>query len=170
MKYTTDFKLEVISYVLNGASNLKAARHFGIASKSTVKTRVAAYRIHGRKAFQKSNKVWTPSQKRRILNRMWTESWSINQTSAFFNIPSPSTVWTWKTRYEAYGIDGLKKQTRDHSQVKKTTHLKTGSKKTTDMTLEEMQEELEYLRAENAVLKKQEALLREKAAQTKKKR
>ena len=170
MKYTTDFKLEVVSYVLSGASYLAAARYFGIASKSTVKTWVAAYRIHGSKAFQPNHKKWTPSQKRRVLNRMWTEGWSINHTSAFFNIPSPSTVWSWKTRYESYGIGGLKKQTRGRSQVKKTTQLNTDSKKATDMTLEEIQEELEYLRAENAVLKKQEALLREKAAQTKKKR
>ncbi len=170
MRYTKSFKLKVISYLEHGASQREAMRHFGIASKSTVARWAAAYNIHGSLAFQIQSQDWSATLKHSILKRMWTEGWSINQTSAFFNIPSPSTVWAWQERYKQQGVDGLKNQTRGRPSVKKNKKSMIKPKKACDMTPEEMQDELEYLRAENAVLKKQEALLLEKAAQTKKKR
>jgi transposase len=54
--------------------------------------------------------------------------------------------------------------------MKKPTISNQRGRPASDMTPEELREELEYLRAENAVLKKLEALLREKTARTKKKR
>jgi len=171
VKYTIDFKLEVIAYVLGGVGATTVAKHFGIPSETTVKTWVRLYQAHGEQSLYPRHKtIWTPAQKLRVLRRMWTEGWSINQTSTFFNIPSPSTVWTWQERYEACGFDGLKDRGRGRPPMKKPTISNQRGRPASDMTPEELREELEYLRAENAVLKKLEALLREKTARTKKKR
>ncbi len=93
--------------------------------------------------------------------------WSISYTSIVHNMSSPGTISTWLTQFERFGLSGLqpKKQGRKMKKNQKQETIKP----TEQMSLEELREELEYRRAENAYLKKLDALLQEKERQTKKK-
>eukprot|EP01155_Anaeramoeba_flamelloides_P025013 Anaeramoba_flamelloidesa811990_4.p1 GENE.a811990_4~~a811990_4.p1 ORF type:complete len:100 (-),score=2.77 a811990_4:194-493(-) len=98
---------------------------------------------------------------------MWTNGWSINHTSAVLNFSSPGTLSVWLKQYKQYGIQGLERSRRRSPMSK---HPFIQQKSDDEKTLEELKEELAYLRAENAVLKKLEELEQEKPRRTKKKR
>lgn len=100
------------------------------------------------------------------------KQWSVRQTCAFFNIQSFTTLLTWRRLYNEGGAVALIHQSRGRpvsgSRPKKP--LASEAKPLASLTPEEMQEELEYLRAENAYLKKREALIQAKRSAAKKKR
>jgi len=80
---------------------------------------------------------------------------SIREASSVFNIPSYSTVIKWRRIFEEQGMDGLYAKTRRLPKVKKNPIKNNDSQKTN----EELVKELEYLRMENAYLKKLNALV-----------
>jgi transposase len=125
------------------------------------------YRFHGQNAFIKRNSPYSYQEKYRILKRMRENSWSITYTSIVYNMSSSGTISTWLAQYEQFGLSGLQPKKRGKP-MKKTNQQET-IKPTDQMSLEELREELEYRRAENAYLKKLDALLQEKERQTKKK-
>ncbi len=100
------------------------------------------------------------------LKLMWTNSWSITHTSAVLNLSSPGILSVWLKRYNEQGIKGLESQPKGRPPMKQQPQTKPES----EMTLKELREELAYLRAENAVLKKLEELEQEKNRRAKKKR
>ncbi|WP_235199666.1 helix-turn-helix domain-containing protein [Photobacterium galatheae] len=99
---------------------------------------------------------------------MWTNGWSLTHTSAVLNLSTPGILSVWLKRYKEQGIKGLKPHAIGRPPMKQQPQRTT--KSDDEMTLEELKEELAYLRAENAVLKKLEELEQEKRRQTKKKR
>ena len=99
---------------------------------------------------------------------MWTNGWSLTHTSAVLNLSSPGTLSVWLKRYNEAGIAGLKTSVKGRPVMKPLSN--TTPKPDDEMTLEELKEELLYLRTENAVLKKFEELKLKKRRQTKKKR
>ena len=105
---------------------------------------------------------------------MEEESWSSRQASAFFNIPTRSTVQTWLKRYNEGGADALIDRRRGPTMLKSKKPsrprqpVSDREKSVAGMTPEEMRQELEYLRAENAYLKKLEALVQKKQSASKK--
>jgi transposase len=99
---------------------------------------------------------------------MWTNKWSIGHTSAQFNLSSPGILSQWLTNYNASSLAGLKPRRR--LSAMKTRPIDNDTKPAEQMSENELREELEYLRAENAVLKKLEALAQQKRVLAKKKR
>ncbi|EDK28460.1 transposase IS3/IS911 [Vibrionales bacterium SWAT-3] len=99
---------------------------------------------------------------------MWTNDWSLTHTSAVLNLSSPGILSVWLKRFNELGIKGLKMHQKGSPSMKQQPQRTT--KPDDEMTLEELKEELVYLRTENAVLKKLEELEQEKKRRTKKKR
>ncbi|OTP97707.1 transcriptional regulator, partial [Gilliamella apicola] len=99
---------------------------------------------------------------------MWTNDWSLGHTSAMLNLSSPGLLFVWLDRYHKKGFRGLEYRSRGRPCMKRTriepTHCDD------EKTIEALKEEIAYLRAENAVLKKLEELKQAKRQQTKKKR
>jgi transposase len=169
-KYSTDFKIKVAQhYLKSGGGARKTAAHFGI-DHGTVRKWCSLYKLHGPGAFTKRSQTYSVEEKLRILQRMEKESWSTRQASAYFNIPTPYTVQSWLKRYNEGGADALVNRRRGRTLSKKKKPPSPGGRPVEGMTSEEMRQELEYLRAENAYLKKQEALIQEKRLARKKKR
>lgn len=169
-KYSTDFKVQVAQYHLeNGGGWRKTAVHFGL-DHGTVRNWCSIYKLHGPEGLSKHSQIYTVADKLQVLQRMEQENWSTRQTSAYFNIPTPYTVQSWLRRYNEGGADSLVNRCRGPRMTKPKKPPSPKEKSVEGMTPEEMREELEYLRAENAYLKKQEALIQEKRSAPGKKR
>ncbi|MDP5133889.1 MAG: hypothetical protein NWQ54_23640 [Paraglaciecola sp.] len=97
---------------------------------------------------------------------MRTNDWSLGYTSAYFDLSSPGVlIQQWQNLYSRECISRLtpqkKGKTRMHNNASEPKPLE-------QMTEKELREELDYLRAENAVLKKLEALTHAKKKKVKK--
>ena len=174
-KYSIDFKTKVAQYYIkNGGGARSTAVYFGIDS-ATVRKWHKSYELHGALAFSKHSQTYTLEDKLKVLQRMDEEDWSSRQTSAYFNMPTPYTVQTWLRRYNEGGADALINRRRGppmskpKSQSRPKNPALSPEKSVAGMTPEELRQELEYLRAENAYLKKLEALVQEKQSVSKKK-
>ena len=120
------------------------------------------FRIHGEDAFLHKQKPYTKEARLEVIQRMKRERWSLTYTSAYFDLSSPGMLSEW---FSAYNSGKL-----THSEpirIKMPKPVKAKSSK--EMTEKELREELEYLRAENAVLKKWNALAQEKQTTKKQK-
>lgn len=89
------------------------------------------------------------------------------QTASHFKVPNEGVVSRWVKAYECLGAIGLEDKRRGR---KKSIMAKKPRKKVDTPTdpvaqkLAGMQQELDYLRAENAFLKKMEVLVQQAAA------
>ncbi len=96
---------------------------------------------------------------------MHENDWSIGYTSAYFDLSSPSLLSNWQKLYSLGSISNLRPKPKGRRLMKRDP---SKPKPSEQMTEKELREELDYLRAENAVLKKLEALAQAKKKQTKK--
>ncbi|MDX1751102.1 MAG: transposase [Methylophaga sp.] len=166
-KHSKAFKIRSAQRFLKEGGSRRIAKELGISS-TMLRYWGTVYRLHGENAFSPPMQPYSAQNKLNMLSKMWTQGWSLGYTSAYYNLSSPGLLSKWQRCYKEDGVERLLSLKRGRPLMNKTppvTH-----KKTSDMTPKEMQEELEYLRAENAVLKKLEALRHQKRAQTKTKR
>lgn len=95
---------------------------------------------------------------------------SIRETAAIFNIPSPETLRKWKVAYETRGVDALNAKKKGRSSMKNEDQNVRKKPIPTKDSIEDLQSELEYLRAENAYLKKLQSLVQEREKSKRKKK
>tara|TARA_Y100001973_G_C5168192_1_gene317419 strand:- start:874 stop:1254 length:381 start_codon:yes stop_codon:yes gene_type:complete len=124
------------------------------------------YRIHGLNSFTHTGFPYSSDFKINVLFAMLNNKWSLGYTSAYFDLSSPGILFQWQKLYSLEGISGLYPRGRGTLLMKQKP---SESKPLEQMTEKELREELDYLRAENAVLKKLEALAQAKKTKTKKK-
>jgi len=173
-KYDEQFKLSVVQSYESGERGYKSvAQRYGLAHV-IVERWVAAYREHGLAGLRKKFSHYSAEFKLSVLRRMQQEELSATQATALFNIRGGAgVVLNWQRRYHEQGLAGL--QPKPRGRPKKMTDPE--SPKPTDArpvearSREELEEEVQYLRAEVAYLKKLRALLqaKEQAAQKKRK-
>ena len=150
-KYTTQLKLEVIGRYLVGDIGIATlGRLYGV-DYSQVRRWVHLYQAHGEAGITKKDTSFSPSEKVEILQYMWANQLSYMQTAAHFNVRSR------------------------RGRPKKMPELPPQQPKAPPdddtRTREELLAEVNYLRMENAYLKKLKALVqRQQAAAPKKRR
>ena len=165
-KYNREFKLAIAKQCLSHESSRSISKRLGIPDRY-IRYWVQVYRFHSDNAFIKRKTPYSFEDKYRILKQMRENHWSMSYTSVAYNMSSPGTISTWLTQFERFGLSGLQPKKRGRK-VKKSTNQEAMTP-TEQMSLEELREELEYRRAENAYLKKLDALLQAKERKTKKK-
>lgn len=166
-KYSRAFKCTVAKqYLLGECSSCELSKTYSIAPR-IIRYWGKVFEIHGSNSFKPHDFAKNAQTKLQALEKMWTNGWSINHTSAVLNFSSSGTLSVWLKQYKQFGIQGLERS-RGQSPMSKHPFIK--QKSDDEKTLEELKEELAYLRAENAVLKKLEELEQEKHRRTKKKR
>lgn len=173
-KYSAQFKRLVVKDYLSGmgGSSENVARRHGV-DDGAVRKWVAAWRLHGNEAFRKKYSRYDARLKLKVLQFMQTKVLSCRQTAAVFDIRNPASIGIWKRQYDSGGIQALQPRPRGRPvKQPKSSPPPDPSKPDEARTKEELLEELNYLRMENAYLKKLDALIRSESptAQRKKRR
>jgi transposase len=170
VKYTKQFKLKVIKYYLQGKGGYhRAAAHFDITAPM-IRRWVAAYRLHGDESFRQRQGCYTHEFKLSVLQHMWDNALSANQTAAIFNIPNPTSIRIWSRRYDEGGSEALASRRKAALLDMPARASKSDDKPNQELTREELLKRVEYLEMEVVVLKKLEALTQAKKAAARKKR
>jgi transposase len=169
-----EFKNSVVQDYLSNKGGYKSLGAKYSVSYGQIRRWVAVYIHNGDSGLTKrSGSPHSAEFKLSVLERMWREDLSFSQTAALFNLRGGAgVVSSWERKYHAGGITALApkprgrpKQMNSPEPPKPSCELPQESK-----TLQELQRENEYLRAEVAYLKKLDALVRAKQQAAQKKR
>jgi transposase len=173
-KYTVQFKHTIVQEYLSGQEGYRAlSRRHGMANRSLLERWVAAYQVHGDAGLSKKRSRYGADFKLSVLQHMWENRLSITETAARFDIRRHSTVGAWERAYREGGIRALTpapiKPVKKIAIAPTEPAVPAGEDK---RSREELLAELEYLRMENAYLKKLKALVqaRQNAATPKKRK
>lgn len=172
-KYSLEFRLSVINFYLSGNGARKAQQVFGV-NRDTISQWVASYQQHGIDGITWKNDNHTPEFKLSVIQIMLKEGLTVREATARFNISDKSVVRRWVRVYNTSGAEGVLKLKRGcGSALNKKKNLPknigTASQPLEELTPEELREELRYLRAENACLKKLKALVQQEKSEKKRK-
>jgi len=166
-KYSTQFKLTVVQQCLLGEVGVKAiARKHGL-DHSTVRRWSDLYAAHGQAGLVKKFTHYPAERRLQILEHMWANELSYRQTAAVFNIRSAACIPVWERCYHSGGVDALKPRQRgkpkkmpDPQPLLPQPHVDDETR-----TREELLAEVNFLRMENAYLKKLKALVQQQREQ-----
>jgi transposase len=158
-KYSNRQKIGAARDYCSGQLGLRqVAQRHGV-NVASLRLWAAAYRLHGAKGVvAKERKFYNADFKLSVLQRMHSEKLSCRQAAALFNIRRHDMIGAWKRAYEAGGVVALYPgaQTAVMSKESKPSSAEKLSDET--RTREELINELNQLRMENAYLKKLKAL------------
>ena len=96
---------------------------------------------------------------------MWRDGLSRRQTEALFDIRESGVIGKWERQYHSGGLTALEPKRKGRRPMTKKPPSPPPPPDA-ERSHDELLEELAYLRAENAYLKKLDALIREKRATT----
>lgn len=173
VKFSIEFKEDLVKEYLQGRCSLVHLCSKYDISLSYFKRLVLRYEKQGSLSQQDKNNSYEKSFKLDCVLSVQKRGLSLSQAARIFGVPSDGTISKWIGLYNEFGEEGLSRKPRgrrkgmpDPKKKKKTKVISS------DPKLSALEEELEYLRAENAYLKKLNALIQEeelKAIQSKSK-
>ena len=170
-KHSQEFKLKVVHHFLSSSDgHKKTAKLFNIRH-SQVQRWVAIYERDGEKSLisNLSRIVYEPDFKLKVVKSMVNDGLSLTEVTEKYCLKSPSTAHNWLKVYNKYGVDGL--ITKPKERLKQMPKIQRSQVKTSqedrDKTQEQLLDEIAYLRAENAYLKKRRALIQKQKEQEK---
>lgn len=168
MKYDWKFKLECVEEYMKG--RWKRKPDYVSCSDEEFHNRirewVRIHRIYGPDGLKHktTNKKWTAEERYELVAQVLAGR-SIKSTAIEADI-SVGQLYQWVRRYKLYGYDGLQLRKGRRS---KEPAMKEKPEELTQSEKEELillRRQLEYLRAENAYLKKLRALIAQKKAES----
>jgi transposase len=172
-KYDENFKFKVVKSYLSGQGGSKAVGQAYGVSYGQVRRWVSRYRQHGMAGLRKKFSHYSAQFKLTVLRRMWRSHQSCSQVAAHFDLRvSTSVIRDWERRYHEGGLDALASKPKGRSSKMAMPPAPKPAAPVADdkRTREELLTELEYLRAENAYLKKLDALIQAKKLAAQKRR
>ena len=175
-KYTAQFKLSAITAFLErGRGFRRIAAQFQM-DPTLLRRWVEAYRLHGEASLSSAGQRHSALFKFSVLQRMWRDSLSFRRAAALFNLGDSTQVGRWQQQYYSGGIEALESGKKEPSTAMPKPPAKP-RKSAAPITAPEPEhktllDELNYLRMENAYLKKLgelgEAVMRREKEQKKK--
>jgi len=171
-KYSEEFKLSVVRSYESGGSGFKAlAQRHGL-DHATVRRWVKVYQEHGLQGLRKKFDHYSAAFKLSVLQRMQQEELSARQAIAVFDIRGGVGVISgWERQYHEHGLAGLQPKSggRPKNMPISESPKPVPALRDDTRSREDLMEEVNYLRAEVAYLKKLKALrqAKEQAAQKK---
>lgn len=166
-KYNYAFRLECVKAVLKDNRPLKEVASEKGFEHSNLRLWISFYQQYGPSGLiSKVKRQYDAAFKLEVLRTIDRQCLSLREACARFNIRSESVIINWRRAYESKGAAGLVAKTKGRPPKMKPPIKRKIRKSSKPLTREEeLLLENEYLRAENDLLKKLQAL-----AQTSKKR
>lgn len=165
-KYGYEFRLRCVELVLKGEGSVRSVSKENGIEHSNLRLWLKFYEAYGEPGLKaRANRHYDESFKLAVLKTIEEERLSLRETCARFNISSDSMIIKWRKAYESEGLFGLIAKPKGRPPNMKLPIKRKAKAPSRPLTREEeLLKENEYLRAENELLKKLQAL-----AQTKKK-
>ena len=161
-KYDLQLKLKVAREGARGTVGLGSLARKYELNRSMVRRWVASYVLHGRAGLAKKHTRYDVSFKLHVLARIQSEGLSGAQATALFDIRNSGLIGQWQRQYDLGGLGALASASERRRMRKKPAIPKPDA----ELTREELLEEVAYLRAETAFLKKLDALILQEQAAT----
>ncbi|WP_276486161.1 helix-turn-helix domain-containing protein, partial [Paraflavitalea pollutisoli] len=167
-KHKSDFKLKIVNAHIGGESINGLSNKWGI-STSQIRKWIDQHSASGTLGLlRRSSQQYTKGFKLMVVQAYLNKELSLRDCCLRFHIPSIGIISSWVNIYERLGKDGLNNRQKGRKPMKEKKSPKIPAKKLT--RLEELEKENLYLRAENELLKKLEALAQKQETLQKKKR
>ncbi len=122
--------------------------------------------MYGAAGLAKRVGSFTAEFKLSVLQHMWDNSLSYTKVALLFNVRNTSSIGSWEERYRNGGIEALARRfQREPDTMVAPTTKQPPAPDDAKRTREELEKENQYLRMENDVLKKLQALAASKKNQ-----
>jgi transposase len=162
-RHSERLKRSIVERYLSGNESYASAGAADGIDAATVRKWVAVHQEHGDAGLTRKHSHYDAEFKLAVLERMWGDRLSYRQTAALFNIRNAGCLPGWEKRYHAGGIEALAARPRGRPRSmpkppKPPTPEAPVASDDEAKSREELLVELNYLRMENAYLKKLEAL------------
>ena len=160
MKLNLKDKLDIVDLYKEGMPQSLIAIKYNV-SESTIWILTRQYREHGRSSFSEKGKniKYRPEYKLEIVNRILNgESKSSIAAEVKINV---GQIYSWYKKYKTLGYNGLKQDLRG-AHMKKNKPIKPKGNLTKDEEIKYLKEKNEQLEMELDLLKKLNALVRQR--------
>ena len=158
-KLNLEKKAAIVAHYMNTTDGYtNTAKEFGI-SDSTVRMLVAQFKTNGIEGLSHKNGTYSGDFKIHVLQYQQENNLSDKETAVYFKIPNMGTICTWRKKYKKGGYELLSRDGRGNPKNMAAKKSKKNAEPKTE--LEKLREEVEWLRMENAILKKLNALIQE---------
>lgn len=156
-KYSYQFRLDCVEMVLGGKGSVHSVAKEQGVDRANLRLWLGFYEKYGKQGLEsKASQRYNEQFKLTVLNAIDNELLSLRAACFRFNIPSESVIISWKRAYELKGAAGLISKIKGRPPKMKPPKNEKSNKPLTRE--EELLKENTYLKAENELLKKLQAL------------
>ena len=159
-KYDYAFRLRCVKAVLKDKRTVKGVAKENGFAESNLRLWIGFYQRYGPSGLVSEGKQqFDTGFKLKVLKAIDTDCLSLRAACVRFNIRSESVIINWRKAYRSKGLQGLIAKPKGRSKQMKPPIKRKTRKSAKPLTREEeLLRENEYLRAENELLKKLQAL------------
>lgn len=163
-KYDYSFRLRCVRKIVEQSCSITEMSTKTGVEHSNIRSWLRMYELKGKEGLRsRKRQTYSEQLKVQVVLAVQKERLSLNEACSRFDIRNECTINRWMQDYERQGVEGLKSKPKGRPPNMEKPIKRKPRKKSTPITREEeLLRENEYLRAENELLKKLQALVQSK--------